>query len=174
MTDGPEKTAPRKPEYLRILDEVFDPLYPQSLDDLVKTNRDRLQLGLATAEEIASRAARIAPGPVVGTIEQWRLVAVRWFRPSTDAEREIDYVRLTLLGEALEARLTCATSEVVQIDLAGGLARTQDYLYRLGVRGKGEPPVEHLRCIAAAAHSWGWGESIGAPKFLYQEYDAPA
>jgi hypothetical protein len=167
MTDDPQKKTPRKPQYLALLDEVFDALYPRSLDDLVQTSRDRIQLGLATAEEIAGRAATIEPGPSVDTIDQWRLVAVRGFRSSPRAEREIEFSRLTLLGTAVQARGTCATPEVMQIDLACGLVRTQNSLYRLGVQGKGEPPVEHLRCLAAATHSWGWGESIGAPQFIY-------
>ncbi len=166
--DDPRKRVPRRAAYAAMLDEVFDSLFPKSLDDIVRKNREHFQIGLAKAEEFASRVAKIEPGRSVDTIDQWRLVAFRAPPPRLRFEREMsDKVHLSLLGEAVKARQIWTTSEVMQIDVEGGFARTQNSLYKLGIKGKGEPPREHLICVAAATHSWGWGTFIAAPEFFY-------
>jgi hypothetical protein len=167
MTDHPQKKAPRRGTYTAKLEKVLETLFPKSLDDIVRKNREHVQIGLATAEELASRAARIEPGRPVDTIDQWRLIAFRALGPPCTERGSNDNFRLSLLGDAVETRRIRITSEVAQIDVEGGFALTQNSLYKLGVKGKGEPPREHLVCIAAATHSWGWGASIGAPQFFY-------
>jgi len=94
MTDHVRKEAPRRGSYAARLEAFLDSLTPTSLDDIVRENRDRVEIGLATAEELASRAAKIAPGRPAGTIDQWRPVAFRArLPPSCVARGTVDAFR---------------------------------------------------------------------------------
>ena len=52
-------------------------MIPRSLDDVVRKHRELVQIGLATAEEIAVRTKRVGLGHSRDTIENWRIVAYR-------------------------------------------------------------------------------------------------
>src|SRR5260370_36304676 len=104
MTDHPQKKAPRRGTYTAKLEKVLETLFPTSLDDIVRKNRELVQIGLATAEEFASRAARIEPGRPVDTIDHGRLIAVRALGPPCTGRGTNDNFRLSLLVDAVETR----------------------------------------------------------------------
>jgi hypothetical protein len=151
------------------IEEALEQMIPKSLDDVVRKNRNAFQIGLATPTEIAIRGTVIKPDrDTRDTIEQWNIIAFRTLglRPDTGLEGILSS-RLSLLGRAAGTRGSWLTSEVVQIDVDGGLVLTRNSLYRLGSRGEGEPPPDDLICVCAVMHSWGIGELIGAPGFFY-------
>ncbi len=148
--------------------KALEQMMPKSLDDIVRRSRDRVQIGLAMAEELAALAATVEPGPIRDTMAEWRIIAIRTIDPSIDARTTaVSRSHLSLLGWAAGMRCPRLTSEIAQIDISGRLVRTRNSLYRLGSRGEGEPPQEHLICVCAATHSWGFGGVIGAPAFFY-------
>lgn len=53
--------------------------FPATLDEIVTRNRDRWQIGLATAAEMAALAGavRAAPGEEKDLLADWRLIAIR-------------------------------------------------------------------------------------------------
>jgi hypothetical protein len=143
-------------------------MIPRSLDDIVRKHRDLVQIGLATAEEIAVRTKRVGLGHSRDTIESWRIVAFRLLDRQSEAGADRTFnSRLSLLGRAVGMRCPWVTSEIVGVDVEGKLVRTRNSLYRLGTPGIGEPPDHDLICLCAMTHSWGVGEYIGAPGLFY-------
>jgi hypothetical protein len=168
MTDETEGGAPLGAADVIGLQSALEKMIPRSLDDIVRANRGRFQIGLATADEVALRSARIALRPTRDTLDAWRIIAFRTLDlpSSADSGGVAANSQLSLLGRAAGLRCTRITSEVLQIDLDNGLVQTRNSLYRLGVKGTGEPPQHHLIQVCAAAHSWGFGGFIGAPLFF--------
>jgi hypothetical protein len=140
------------------IQDVLTQMIPASLDDIVRENRDQVQLGLATLEELAARAGAIGPDAAVDTIDEWRVVAIR--------QRGSPPI-LSLLGHAVGMGVVRMTSEIAVLDVARGLCRTRNSLYRLGFPGEGEPPQEDLICVCAILRQWGIGRAIGAPEFFF-------
>jgi hypothetical protein len=140
------------------IQQVLAEMIPSSLDDIVRKNRDQVQIGLATIEEIAAREGAIEPGPALDTIDEWRVVAIRQLGSQP---------MLSLLGRVVGTGVRRMTSRIAVLDVARGLCRTRNSLYPLGFPGEGEPPPEDLICVCAILHRWGVGRLIGAPEFFY-------
>lgn len=125
------------------------------LDEILTRQRDRANIGLATAAEVAALATKIAdPGPwgVRDLLDDWRFVALR-----LDGR-----VALRLLGDSVIATPPWVTSAVVGINLGTRLVRTtKGSIYRLGQAGIGEPPERHLRLLAYALIRQGLGRTFG-------------
>lgn len=83
-----------------------------------------IDVGVATAEELAQLAAHIEPGPLKDTITGWCIVAVR---VEIGAARTVEAV---LFGDTPEGR-RWLTSTVIAVDLNHGLVRTRNSLYGL-------------------------------------------
>ena len=113
-----------------------------TLDNLVTQQRETLSIGLATPEDVATRAADILDTRLPkDTIETWYLVA---FRVPTG-------VVLRLLGYSRRTDENWITSAVTGIDRQRGLLTTASgSLYALGTRGEGDVPVELVVHVAAA------------------------
>lgn len=134
---------------------------PATLDEIVTRNRDRWQIGLATAAEIAALAGavRAAPGEERDLLANWRLVAIR--------NRCMGKAMIILLADAARIGMNWSTSLVKAVDFDRRLARTRNSVYALGGRGKGEPPLLHLLHLCATLHAWGVGGALGAPVVFY-------
>jgi hypothetical protein len=168
MTSDRRKRGSTNAADVRGIQETLEHMIPKSLDDIVRKSRDRFQIALATAEELAGLAATIEAGPIRDTITEWRIIAFRAIGLSVDAQTQaVSRSLLLLLGRAAGTRCPWITSAVTEIDFDRRLVRTQNSLYRLGARGEGEPPQEDLICVCAATHRWGVGKRIGAPAFFY-------
>jgi hypothetical protein len=166
MTD--DKSGSLSPMDVSAIQQALERMFPKSLDDIVRRSRDRFQIGLATAEELALLAATVEDGPIRDTIAEWRIIAFRPIGLGVDARTAAaSRSRLSLLGRAVGLRCPWITSEVREIDIDAHLVRTRNSLYRLGARGEGEPPQEDLICVCAATYQWGFGALIGAPAFFY-------
>jgi hypothetical protein len=140
------------------IQQVLDQMIPRSLDDIVRLNRDQMQIGLATLDELSAQAGVIELGQTLDTIDEWRVVAIR--------QRGAPPL-LSLLGHVVGTSRVRMTSEIIMFDVCRGLCRTRNSLYRLGLPGDGEPPQEDLICACAILHQWGIGRTIGAPEFFF-------
>jgi hypothetical protein len=169
MSEDIGKSAPLDAGDATSIEEALDKLFPRSLDDIVRVNRDRYQLGIATPDEFAALVGNVEPGRVKATLDQWRIVAFRNIASdlAPGRDRVFDEVSLSLLGRDAERRGLWMTSQVRRIDQSSGLVLTRNSIYRLGFPGAGEPPSDHLIHVAAMTHVWGVGDLIGAPMFFY-------
>lgn len=134
-------------------------LIPRKLDDIVKQNRDKVSLRLASDSEIRAMKAEIIFDNIPrATLDDWRLVAVEFHSHHTD---------LILIGKRRDNEYPWVTSVVREVDLERNVLRTENSFYGLGVRGTGEPASYLLMCICAALHKWGIGKSLGVTPFFY-------
>lgn len=134
---------------------------PATLDEIVTRNRERWQIGLATATETAALAGAVcaAPGEERDILADWRLIAIR--------DRHMGEVMIVLLADAMRAGTNWSTSLVKTVDFDRRLARTRNSVYALADHGEGEPPLLHLLHLCATLHAWGVGTSLGAPAIFY-------
>jgi hypothetical protein len=124
---------------------------PASLDDIVRTNRHLLEVGLATADEIAAVTGCVPLGAAKGTIEDWRLVALR--------HRAAGLVTLNVLGRF--DSYAWMTSYVAALSADRARVRTKNSLYGLGRPGAGEPDPPLLLHVAHTLKHWGLDEHYG-------------
>jgi len=153
-----------KPKESEQLAAQIEAMMPKSLDDIVRLNRDKAIVRLALPEEIMALEKPIDPGRTPNQMmNDWRIIALVRF-PDQDGPGGTD---LMLLG-SVRAGIAKITSDLVEIDLDNGLVITQSgSLYKLGKKGEGEPPFQHLAMVCAAFHSWGFGSFLGAPRFFF-------
>lgn len=138
--------------------EHIEALIPQGLDDIIRTNRDKVQLRMATDHEIMAMHENIGPGPEKDMLDSWNLVVIEILSTGTKA--------LKLLGTGRDG-YPWITSRVIKVDLDRGYVITKsNSLYRLGVKG-GEPTFEQLALLCASLHSQGMGSYLGVPNFIF-------
>ena len=137
---------------------------PSSLDDIIRLNRDKFQMRLATGYEIKDLPLLIEVmgsdpmEPKSGEISEWRYVVI----DIKDGEQ-------TSFMVGYRHNNTFITSKVVAIEHNGetGFVRTKNSLYRLGKQGDGEPDFHLLMHICASLWVWGAGPSMGVPQVFY-------
>jgi hypothetical protein len=143
------------------LTAAIQALIPQSLDDIIRINREHVQLRLATDEEVFDLHKVITPGEPKDVIDEWNLIAL--------CQPELDTTFVFLLGDIRRNGHQRITSDVTGIDLDKQLLITKSgSLYQLGSPKKnGDPDQHQLMCICAAFHGWGFGHRLGVPHFFY-------
>lgn len=139
--------------------EAVTAAMPKSLDDIIRSRRDRASLRLATADEIAALATHLSTDrPPTGEIDDWRLIT------------------LVVVGKPLVFLVgnnhdqNWMTSLVTGVDLQAGLITTKSgSIYKMiGEASEGEPPMQHLLHICAVLHQWGGiGQMYGVPYVFY-------
>ncbi|MFH1495086.1 MAG: hypothetical protein ABIG70_09855 [Pseudomonadota bacterium] len=73
--------------------EHIDDLIPNTLDDVIRENRELVELGLSTPDEIRALQAEVQQGlPIKDMINDWHLVSLR-------SKRSAD-VKVLLLGQS--------------------------------------------------------------------------
>ena len=153
-------TEKTKDETTEKLTAAIQALIPQSLDDVIRLNREHVQLRLATDEEIFDLHQVITPGEPKDIIDEWNLIAL--------CQPELDTTFVFLLGDIRRNGHQRITSDVVGIDLDIQLLITKSgSLYQLGSPKNGDPDVDQLYMICAAFHAWGFGHKLGVPHFFY-------
>ena len=114
---------------------AWDPV-PESLDGIIRRNRDlvRLRLRLPTEAEVAGVRGAVKRGRPLLTLSPWWLAAI------DVADHEGDrHVRLVLVGGTKQGK-GWVSSEIRTLDDEAGFVRTTHRLYRvLGPRSIGEP-----------------------------------
>ena len=142
------------------LTAAIQALIPQSLDDIIRINREHVQLRLATDEEVFDLHKVITPGEPKDVIDEWNLIAL--------CQPELDTTFVFLLGDIRRNGHQRITSDVTGIDLDKQLLITKSgSLYQLGTPKNGAPNVDQLYMVCAAFHSWGFGNMLGVPHFSY-------
>lgn len=143
------------------LTQTINELIPKSLDDIIRRNRELVELRLATEADIHPLEKEIGNlHPVKDVIEDWRLICL--------SEKETNWVQMMLLGRSTENNCSWITSTVVAIDFKQKAVLTNSgSVYTLGKPGQGEPPMADLMHVCATLHKWGSGDFLGAPHFFY-------
>ena len=129
-----------------------------SLNMIISERRDRVQLGLASADELEALHHAIADGNPKGVILEARFIAYRVVR--------LDAVQLMLLGHNETEGVPWITSALEQID-GDHVTTASGSLYRIARRGEGEPPIEHLMLLIHQLRRNGMGEILGLPEVWY-------
>lgn len=139
----------------------IDNLIPKILDDIIRKNRELVELGLSTDDEIQALYAEMPPGlPVKDIVNDWRLISLR--------EKKSGLAQVLLLGRSQNENFAWVTSSIVKIDLNRNCVMTKSgSYYGLGSRGDGEPPREQLMHVCATLHKWGSGTFLGVTHFFY-------
>lgn len=143
------------------LTQKLSDLIPKSLDDIIRKNRELVELRMVTEVETDALRKEIPnPYPVKDVIEDWRLIGL--------CEKRTNWAQVMLLGASTFNNCAWLTSTIVAIDFAENIVLTKSgSIYRLGQPGKGEPPTGHLIHVCATLHMWGSGTFLGTPEFFY-------
>lgn len=140
--------------------EHIDDLIPKTLDDVIRKNRELVELGLSTPDEIRALQAEVQQGlPIKDMIDSWYLISLR--------KKQSGDVNVLLLGQSQRENVAWMTSLIVRIDLSQSVIVTQSgSLYGLGSPGTDEPSRGQLIHVCATFHKWGSGERFGMPHFF--------
>ena len=142
------------------VEEQLKRLLPKSLDDIVRENRDKLRLALATEEELKNLQAILTETSFRYSLTRWNIVMLHL----ADGNRTVSSPRL--VGQVSETGESWITSHVVSIDTAHGLVQTRNSVYRIiGPRAE-EKDLDLLR-ICGSLHEWGLGQLFGVPPIFY-------
>lgn len=106
-----------------------DDLIPKTLDDIIRKNRELMELGLSTPDEIRALQAEVQQGlPIKDMIDDWHLISLRSKRP--------EGVKVLLLGQSQKENVAWMTSSIVRIDQTQSVIVTQSGSpYELGSQG---------------------------------------
>lgn len=142
------------------IEEQLKKLVPKSLDDVVRKNRDQLRLAFATQEELEALAADIPATNIRHTITRWQFIVMHLATSRGPA------ISVRLFGWAEEVRESWSTSHVTGVDLANGLVRTPNSVYRISGPRAMDDELNLLH-VCASLHFWGLGEYFGVPHIFY-------
>lgn len=139
-------------------------LIPKNLDDIVRANRDKCRLAIATDEErqalerdIPNAAAR----KVRHTLKGWNILMVHVTAGGTSTSLP------KLLGSVNETGQCWITSTVKGIDTRAGLVQTENSVYRVVGPRILEPDRHLLLHICVWLNQRGLGPYLGVPEFFY-------
>ncbi len=144
------------------LEQAVKELIPKSLDEIIRTNRDKCSLSLSTSEELDELPmiveAMALPKPVSATLNNWRFVCMK------ENSKKLHF----LTGIHVAQNCVWATSVIVAIDLEHGFALTKSgNIYQLGTKGEGEPEPDILLHICVQFNNWGIGKMLGVLQVFY-------
>ncbi|MFH1493367.1 MAG: hypothetical protein ABIG70_01040 [Pseudomonadota bacterium] len=139
----------------------LDLLIPKTLDDIIRQNRDKAELRLASDEEKNALFASIQPAPIKNQIEKWYFITL-FSKPSNNSQ-------VILLGYIADSGYPWITSAVEGIDFEHRLVVTKSgsYYALKGLEGMGEPSLDLLTSICSAMHGWGMGDYFGVPHWFF-------
>jgi len=144
------------------LDQALKQALPNSLDNIIRENRDRLTLRMSTADELADLAPMVSmlghQKQIRATINEWRIDCL---------DQHLSGKSHILVGINVATGNVWATSFLKAVDFENGLVLTENNIYRLGTKGEGEPAFHLLLHICALFHKWGFGPSFGVPHIFY-------
>ncbi|MDO9469014.1 MAG: hypothetical protein Q7J36_17065 [Thiobacillus sp.] len=145
------------PKVFHLLD-----LVPRSLDEIVRTNRDKFRLAFATDEEMKSLERSIqAAGMVRHTLEAWNVLMMH--ATAGGKTRSVP----KLLGSVEGTGQCWITSTIKGIDLDTGLVQTENSLYRVAGTQSFEPSAHLLIHVCVFLNEYGAGGYLGIPDFYY-------
>ncbi|MDP2024752.1 hypothetical protein [Sulfuriferula sp.] len=141
--------------------QALEKLIPKSLDDVIRKNREKFRLALATEDELVKLEANVPDSPVRYTLTDWQVIMLH-----ATLEDRAKIASPRLAGRVEATGESWITSNVVGIDRGKGLVQTANSMYRvIGPRVE-EDKIDLLN-ICVALHQWGLGSSFGVPEFFY-------
>ena len=143
-----------KSEDLTIAQQL-EQITPKSLDDIIRTNRDKARLYLSTGAELAALQGAIPIGLVKGKISHWSFI--------TFFLTKKNWAGVYLTGFNAAENSSWMTSMVTAISRTAVLTRSGS-IYTL----VGEPSTEQdLPFICATLNLWGVGPDFGVPPLFF-------
>ncbi|MBI5922079.1 MAG: hypothetical protein HY847_10605 [Betaproteobacteria bacterium] len=128
---------------------------PKSLDDIIRTNRDKAKLYLSTEAELTALQGPMPIGLVKGNISHWSFITFFLTQKSWAG------VYLTGFNEAENS--SWMTSAVTAINRTAVLTRSGSIYILVG-----EPSTEpDLPFICATLNGWGVGQHFGVPPLFF-------
>jgi hypothetical protein len=134
---------------------------PKSLDDIIRANRDKMRLTLATDSDFLELTKPLDyTGQVRETLSPWYIIV----RKVTGHPQ----VAAQLLGYT-QRNLPWITSNIVGVDLDRGLVQTRNSWYGVDVNalGRGEPGAELLATVCAHMRGDGLGDYFQIPPWFF-------
>jgi hypothetical protein len=143
------------------IEETLSDLIPKSLDDVIRKNRDLVDLALATDEEIQTVAKDIdVHRHLKDTVSDWRIIRTKI--------KATGQIAMSLLGHSQEHDAPWITSLITGADMQKSYVETNSgSLYKLADRGEGEPDMYDLIHVCVAFRQWGFGDYLGVAEFFY-------
>lgn len=139
-------------------------LIPKNLDDIIRANRDKCRLAIATDEErqaldrdLQNAGARKARH----TLRGWNILMIHVTTGGTSTSLP------KLLGSVNETGQCWITSTVKGIDTRAGLVETENSIYRVVGPRNSEPDRHLLLHICVWLNQRGLGHYLGVPEFFY-------
>ena len=137
---------------------AIEALKPKTLGDIIRKNRDKLQLLLANETDIQNLHSDLDANNPKDIFDDWSLIAF--------VTKDRTYLRL--IGEARSCKKTKMTSIVLKTDMRQKLISTlSGSLYQLGIPNEGEPDLHQRIFICSFLHDIWLGPSFGVPEFFY-------
>lgn len=143
------------------IEQAIEKLIPKSLDDIIRTNRDKFRLALATDVELAKLESNKPDSPVKYTVTDWQVVVIH-----ATLETGAKIASPRLVGTVVETGESWITSHVISIDTGKSLVKTKNSFYRVVGLRVDEDKLD-LLTICIAMHQWGLGTYLGVPEFYY-------
>lgn len=140
---------------METLEEKLTHLLPQSLDDIIRANRDKVQLYFSTDDEINPLRGPVLEQAIKAQMSDWGFITLHF------AESRMSLVYL--VGFNQTEQCTWMTSFVTRIG-AGKVTTKSGSTYEL--MGNSTLDVDFLH-ICATLHLWGVGRSLGVPHIFY-------
>lgn len=143
--------------------QQLEKLIPQSLDDVIRANRDKCRLALATDDEMTTLetgCSGSAMGSVRHTLTHWQVVMIHV--SLGDGTRSSSP---RLAGRVQETGQSWITSHVIGIDSDRGFVQTTNSTYRVIGSRVAEKELDLLH-ICASLNYWGLGAYLGVPEFF--------
>lgn len=137
------------------LAQALEQLIPQSLDDIIRLNRDKAQLYLSKEDELDVLRGPVVLGMPKAHISSWAFITMHLLK------EEASFVHLVGFNQAEHA--SWMTSFVTGIDDRRVMTK-RGSLYELV--GEGDSNVD-LPCICATLHHWKLGTFLGVPHFCF-------
>lgn len=136
---------------------------PNSVDDIVRAHRDECRLEWATNEELERRKADLqrVDATVRGTICNWNVLMFHLTLQGRATSAPF------IVGTVQDTRQPWITSAVEAVDLAAGLVKTKNSLYRVVGPREPEPDTHTLIHICVWLNDRGLGPYFGVPGFFY-------
>lgn len=143
-----------KSEDLAIVQQL-EQITPKSLDDIIRTNRDKARMYLSTEAELAALQGAIPIGLVKGKISHWSFI--------TFFLTEKNWAGVYLTGFNAAENSSWMTSMVTAINGTAVLTKSGSiYIF------DGEPSTEQdLPFICATLNLWGAGQHFGVPPLFF-------
>ena len=136
----------------------------KTLTDIVQRGRDRFEVDLATADEIAALEGGLdaSPNTAIGDIIGYHFIALRAKGPPTNppdvGPQEWPQLTIHVLGAFPHPSGVVAlrvTSPLRVIGRGRELGRTENSLYRLYSPVESGPSLRAIKAVARVLHAWG-------------------